>query len=234
MRYAVIPAAGSGRRFGGKKQFFEVRGIPLVEYSLKIFERSEFIHGVVLVLPESDLRFGEELKEKYKKVKFVVAGGEERQSSVFNGLKVLRDLKVKEVVVHDGVRPLITDSLIRELVIALSDYEVDGVIPGIKPRDTVKEVGVPLERGDFFVKKTLDRDKLVLVQTPQVFLFDVLYKCHQLAEKEEFFGTDDASLLERYGYNVVSIPGEPFNIKVTTPSDLKFVEFFLSYLSSSG
>ena len=233
MRYAVIPAAGVGRRFGGKKQFFEINGVPVIEYTLRVFEKSELVHGIVLVLPAKDLEFGGKLKEKFKKIKYVVPGGEERQSSVFKGLKAIENEGVDEVLIHDGVRPLVSQSLVRELVVALSDYEVDGVIPGLKPRDTVKVVGAPLERGDFFVERTLDRDKLVLVQTPQVFMYEVILKCHERAVGEDFWATDDSALLERYGYSVVTIPGEPFNIKITTKEDVKLAEFFLSYSANS-
>ena len=168
MRYAVIPAAGMGRRFGGKKQFFKVHGRYLLEYPLSVFQRSELIEGVVLVLPEEDLEFGERLKEKYPKIKKVVGGGSERQESVYKGLMAIEE-PVKEVVVHDGVRPVIDTALVRELVIALSDYDVDGVICGVRPKETVKEIGSPLEPGDFFVERTLNRDKLILVQTPPSF-----------------------------------------------------------------
>ncbi len=233
MRYAVIPAAGSGRRFGGKKQFFEINGVPIIEHTLRVFEKSELVHGIVLILPEKDLDFGERLREKFKKIRYVVPGGEERQVSVLKGLKAIENDGVSEVLIHDGVRPLISLSLIRELVIALSDYEVNGVIPALKPKDTVKLVGAPLERGDFFVEKTLDRDKLVLVQTPQVFVYDVIWECHRRAAEEDFWATDDSALLERYGYSVVAIPGEPFNIKITTKDDIKLAEFFLSYSASS-
>ena len=227
MRFAVIPAAGSGRRFGGKKQFFEIKGKPLIEYPLKVFQKSELIHGIILVLPEEDLEFGEKLKEKFSKIVRVVKGGEERQSSVYKGLKSITD-PVKEVLIHDGVRPVISAVMIRDLVISLSDYDVDGVILGVKPKETVKEINSPLEPGDFFVKKTLNRDSLILVQTPQIFSFQVLFECHERARKEGFFATDDSALLEKYGYSVVAIPGDYRNIKVTTPEDVEIVSLFLS------
>ena len=227
MRFAVIPAAGSGRRFGGKKQFFEIKGKPLIEYPLKVFQKSELIHGIILVLPEEDLEFGEKLKEKFPKIVRVVKGGEERQSSVYKGLKSITD-PVKEVLIHDGVRPVISAVMIRDLVISLSDYDVDGVILGVKPKETVKEINSPLEPGDFFVKKTLNRDSLILVQTPQIFSFQVLFECHERARKEGFFATDDSALLEKYGYSVVAIPGDYTNIKVTTPEDVEIVSLFLS------
>jgi len=228
VRFAVVAAAGSGKRFGGKKQFFEVNGKPIVEYSLAVLERSEFVHGIVVVLPEEDLPYGERLKERFSKIEGIVAGGAERQESVYNGLKFLKGRSVREVFVHDGARPLLEPWLVRELVIAISDYEVEGVVPGVKPRDTVKEVGAELEPGDHFVKKTLNRDRLVLVQTPQLFNFEVLLECHERARKEGFEATDDAALLERYGYSVVVIPGSFRNVKVTTREDLAVVKAFLA------
>ncbi|ADY73348.1 2-C-methyl-D-erythritol 4-phosphate cytidylyltransferase [Desulfurobacterium thermolithotrophum DSM 11699] len=227
MRFAVIPAAGVGRRFGGKKQFFEVNGKPLIEYPLKIFQKSELVHGIILVLPKGDLEFGKKLKEKFSKIIRIVEGGRERQESVYQGLKSIKE-PVKEVIIHDGVRPVISTSLIRDLVISFSDYDVDGVILGVKPKETVKEIGAPLEPGDFFVKKTLNRDKLILVQTPQIFSYQVLLECHEIAKKEEYFATDDSALLEKYGYSIISIPGDYKNIKVTTPEDLEIVSTFLS------
>ena len=227
MRVAVIPAAGIGRRFGGKKQFFKIGGKEIVEFPLRLFEKSELIDGVILVLPEEDLKRGEELQEKFKKIVKVVAGGKERQSSVYKGLKAAEELSPKEVMVHDGVRPVLELATINDMVIAISDYEADGIILGVKPKETVKEVGAPLEPGDFVVKKTLSRDKLILVQTPQLFKFDILLECHERAKREELFATDDSALLERYGYTVISIPGDYKNIKITTPEDLKVAELFL-------
>ncbi len=234
MRVAVIPAAGSGRRFGGKKQFYRILGKPVVEFPLEIFEKSELIDTVILVLPREDLDFGEKLKLKFKKISAVVEGGNERQSSVFKGLLKAAEFQPEEVIVHDGVRPILELSLINQLVVALSDYEADGVIPGVKPKDTVKEVGSPLEPGDFIVEKTLNRDRLIMVQTPQIFRFNVLLECHQRATKEEIVVTDDSALLEKFGYTVVSITGNYRNIKITTPEDVKIAELLLKDLYFEG
>ncbi len=227
MRFAVIPAAGSGRRFGGKKQFFKVKNRSILEHAICPFQKSELIHGIVLVLPSEDIGEGEKLAEKFPKIVEIVPGGVERQGSVYRGLKALENKNVKEVVIHDGVRPVIDTSLIRELIIALSDYDVDGVIPGVRPKETVKELGAVLEPGDHLVKRTLNRDKLILVQTPQVFSYSVLVECHERARKEELEVTDDATLLEHYGYTVVSIPGDYRNIKVTTREDFEVVKILL-------
>ena len=234
MRVAVVPAAGVGRRFGGKKQFYRILGKPVVEFPLEVFSKSELIDAVVLVLPKEDINLGEELKKKFPKIAAVVEGGSERQSSVFRGLKKASELRPEEVVVHDGVRPVIDLSLITDLTVAMSDYETEGVIPGVKPKETVKEVGAPLEPGDFLVERTLNRDKLILVQTPQLFKFEVLLECHRRAEKEDVVVTDDSALLERYGYTVVAIAGSYRNIKITTPEDIKIAEVFLRELYPKG
>ncbi len=226
MRCAVIPAAGMGRRFGGKKQFLEVRGKLLLEYTLIPFEKSELIDFVVVVIPEEDFELVQSSLKDFKKVRRLVSGGLERQESVYRGLASIEE-PVREVVVHDGVRPCLSKSLLESAVVALSDYGVDGVITGVRPKDTVKEVSSQLEPGDFIVSRTLNRDKLILTQTPQVFRFDVLLECHKRAMDEDFIGTDDASLLERYGYSVVSIEGDYTNIKVTTPEDVRIVSLFL-------
>jgi len=226
VRVAVVPAAGSGRRFGGKKQFFKIGELEILEFPLRLFEKSELVDAVILVLPEEDLKEAERFKEKFRKLVKVVPGGKERQSSVYRGLVAAKELSPAEVLVHDGVRPVVEGSLIKELVVAMSDYQVDGVVPGVKPKETVKRVGAPLEPGDFIVEKTLDRDRLVLVQTPQKFKFKALLECHERAAKEEFVGTDDSALLERYGYTVVTIPGDYKNVKITTPEDLKVAELF--------
>lgn len=227
MRFAVIPAAGLGKRFGGKKQFFEIKGKPLIEYPLKVFQKSELIHGIILVLPEGNVELGKELKEKFPKIVKVVDGGEERQSSVYKGLESIKE-PVKEVVIHDGVRPVVSTAMIQNLAVSLSDYDVDGVILGVKPKDTVKKVDSPLQAGDFLVKETINRDTLILVQTPQIFNFKVLLECHKRAMEDGFFATDDSALLEHYGYSVVSIPGDYRNIKVTTREDAVIVSLFLS------
>jgi len=227
VRVAVIPAAGSGKRFGGKKQFFKILGRNVVEFPLEVFNKSELIDAIILVLPKDDMDIGKELQNRFPKIAAVVEGGGERQSSVFKGLLKAAELNPKEVIVHDGVRPIVELSTINNLTVALSDYEADGVILGVKPKETVKEVGAPLEPGDFLVERTLNRDKLILVQTPQIFKFEVLLECHKRAEKEEIIATDDSALLEKFGYTVVSIAGDYRNIKITTPEDAKIVEALL-------
>ncbi|WP_456460024.1 2-C-methyl-D-erythritol 4-phosphate cytidylyltransferase [Desulfurobacterium sp.] len=229
MRYAIIPAAGRGKRFGGKKQFIEVGGKAIIEFTLKLFEESPFIDKIVVVAPEESIPEMELRVKDFSKVEAVIPGGCERQESVFNGLKYI-DGRCSEVVVHDGVRPLVTKRMIDELVSAYQEYGVEGVITAVKPKDTVKAVGASLEGSDFLVKETLNREKLILVQTPQLFNFEVLIECHRKAAEEGFWGTDDASLLERYGYTVVAIKGDYRNIKITTPEDIDIFRVFLNQM----
>ncbi|WP_456437460.1 2-C-methyl-D-erythritol 4-phosphate cytidylyltransferase [Desulfurobacterium sp.] len=229
MRYAIIPAAGRGKRFGGKKQFIEVGGKAIIEFTLKPFEESPFIDKIVVVAPEESIPEMELRVKDFSKVEAVIPGGCERQESVFNGLKYI-DGRCSEVVVHDGVRPLVTKRMIDELVSAYQEYGVEGVITAVKPKDTVKAVGASLEGSDFLVKETLNREKLILVQTPQLFNFEVLIECHRKAAEEGFWGTDDASLLERYGYTVVAIKGDYRNIKITMPEDIDIFRVFLNQM----
>ncbi|OMH40179.1 2-C-methyl-D-erythritol 4-phosphate cytidylyltransferase [Desulfurobacterium indicum] len=227
MRYAVIPAAGRGKRFGAKKQFVEVNGKSIIEFTLRPFQESSLIDKIIVVAPEEFIPEMETRVEKFPKVESVIPGGCERQESVFNGLKCIQN-RCSEVIVHDGVRPLIARKMINDLISAYQEYGVEGVITAVKPKDTIKVVGAPLEGSDFLVKETLNREKLVLVQTPQLFNFEVLLECHKKAAEEGFWGTDDASLLERYGYTVVAIKGNYRNIKITTPEDLEIFKVFLT------
>ncbi|MEO2153295.1 MAG: 2-C-methyl-D-erythritol 4-phosphate cytidylyltransferase [Aquificota bacterium] len=205
----ILLLAGKGSRFGGKKQFLTFKGKPLFEYILQ--EVEGLFKEILLVVPPEDKATFERNYSQYK----IVAGGSERQYSVLNGLKEVTNPKV---VVHDGARPLATRDLFQR-VINLNPY--DGKITAIPVRDTIKKVF----QGR--VKETLDRKNLWAVQTPQAFKTEILLKCHQKALEENFFATDDAALLEHYGYTVGVELGDPKNIKITYPSDWEIVQCLL-------
>ncbi len=198
----VLLLGGKGSRFGGKKQFLTYKGRYLFEYLL---ERVKDLFGeIILVVPEEDFEI---FSRKYTGYKIAV-GGSERQFSVYNGLQLVKE---PIVVIHDGARPFASRHLFERL---LTPEPCDGKIPVVPVRDTVKRVnhnGVVLE--------TLPRKELFAVQTPQVFKTEILKGCHERALKENFIGTDDASLLERYGYKVCTTEGEIFNLKITYPED---------------
>jgi len=220
---AIIPAAGRGERFHPsiRKPFVEVAGAPLLIHTLKKFHEIKSITEIIPVLREEDIKKGLELIEAYnlKKIKRIAPGGRERQDSVYNALRLIREDGM--VLIHDAVRPLISAGLIEKLLYEVKG--VDGVVLGLPVRETLKEVNT---RG--FALSTVTRERFWTIQTPQVFPIKVIRKAYDEAYKDDFYATDDAALVERIGGKVKIIAGTPFNIKVTTPEDMEMVEFLLS------
>ena len=198
--WAIVVAAGSGARFGGKKQFEELEGRRVVDWAL-VASRS-VADGLVLVVPQ-DHPF-----ENSPVVDDVVKGGSTRSESVRAGLASVPP-EAHVVVVHDAVRPFAAPALF-EAVVAAVQAGADGAVPGVPLPDTVKRVV------DGEVVATLDRDELVAVQTPQAFTADALRRAHAGAAE----ATDDAALVEAAGGRVVVVPGDPANRKITLRSDL--------------
>jgi 2-C-methyl-D-erythritol 4-phosphate cytidylyltransferase len=175
----------------------------------------------VIVVPRDSVSFArEEIVEEFgfKKVHDVVYGGETRQQSVYNGLKALKD-KTGWVIIHDAVRPLVTETLIQRVLDAA--HKGGAAITGVPARDTVKQV----ESGR--IVGTLDRRLLWLAQTPQCFRYDIIMGAHKKAASDRFEATDDASLVEKYGNKVGVAVGSYSNLKVTSPEDIPIFEYFL-------
>jgi len=149
----------------------------------------------------------------------VVEGGEERQDSVLNGFKMINPKKAGIVLVHDGVRPLVSKDLITRVIEVA--FKKGAVIPALPLEDTVKEVTGKQ------VLRTLERQELFKIQTPQGFSYSILKKALDKAQAEGYYGTDEAVLVERIGEKVAVVPGDPRNIKITVPEDLKIVEAYL-------
>lgn len=220
----IMPAAGRGERMGGEvdKQFLSLWGRPILSYTLEVFENCASVNEVILVVPEEQLHFcSTEIVEKFGfgKVKKVVPGGPRRQDSVYEGLKVVEDASGM-VAIHDGVRPFVSPGLIAESVERCKEY--GAVIVAVKAKDTLKE-----GRGGF-VDRTLVRENLWLVQTPQIFDYDLILRAYRKAEEDGFYGSDDSSLVERMGHRVKIIEGSYENIKITTPEDLTLAGWILS------
>ena len=205
---AVLLAAGSGKRFGEKKQFVKLKGEPLFQYSLNTINKIDIIADIALVLPEEDI---DRIKVFSFKNVIKVAGGKERQNSVYNALKQIEGADI--VVIHDTARPFATERMFIEGVENVKKGW-DGSITAIKARDTVKVV----EKG--VVKKTLDRESLYIVQTPQVFVYEKLLQAHEKARRENIYGTDDSFLMERAGYKITVNRGSVLNFKITTKEDI--------------
>jgi 2-C-methyl-D-erythritol 4-phosphate cytidylyltransferase len=207
-RSVILLAGGEGSRFGTKKQYILLGGKPLYMHSLE--KVLDLFEEVILVLPKEDLQ-KIKVPPKVKKV----AGGKERQDSVLEGiLEAEGDI----VIIHDCARPFAS----RELFLKVSELgDFEGKICALPVRDTLKQVS------EGMVIKTIDRTGLWHSQTPQAFLRKVLLECHFRARSEGFFATDDAMLLERYGYRVGVVVGEPTNIKITYPEDLALAQRLL-------
>jgi 2-C-methyl-D-erythritol 4-phosphate cytidylyltransferase len=226
---AIVPAAGLGKRFDASKRktFVNVNGVPLLICTLKRLHGEHSITEIVPVLSQEDIEKGFELVKEHElnKIKRIAPGGKERQDSIYNALRLLEETGIdlygnSRVLIHDGVRPVIPEGMIEKLMDGAGD--VDGVIPGIPVKDTIKEV----DTNDIVIS-TLNRENIRAVQTPQVFSFNIIKKAYDRAYEEGFYATDDAALVERVGGNVKIIEGSPFNIKVTTPEDLEMVEYLL-------
>jgi len=221
---AIIPAGGSGKRMQDtiSKQYLLLDRIPVLVHTLKIFQESHKIDEIFLVVPADDVEFARRnIVEKYGilKVTRILEGGKERQDSVRNGINSVRD-DHGIVVVHDAVRPLITEDLIDIVINEAVQY---GAVTVAAPaRDTVKSVD-----DDGWVIETLERNRLWLIQTPQAFKRDIIKKAYDAAYQNNFYGTDDASLVERIGMRVKIITGSYSNIKLTTKDDILLAEFLI-------
>ncbi len=205
------------------KQFLALSGEPLVVHSLRVLQSSPAIDQIILAVPQADLdyclndlavRFG------FSKITKVVAGGKERQDSVRHALEHV-PVETEIVVVHDAVRPFLTELMVTEVV--ESARRVGGAIVALPMRDTVKQVGM-----GHHIERTVDRRPLWLAQTPQAFRRDRLLDVHRKAHAEGVHATDDAFLFEWAGHPVVVVEGSGENIKVTRPEDMVIGEAILA------
>jgi len=228
---AIIVAAGKGKRFGKAqpKQFCPLKGKPIVCWTIAPFERCQLIDKIILIVPRGMREYvrGKILFSlEYKKIKTIAEGGKERTDSVFEGLKNV-DEKTDIVLIHDGVRPLISTHLIEKVIKETEKY--GAVSPAIPVKETLKEVNE-----DELVVRTLERSKIRLIQTPQGFKKDLIFQVYKKAMDSGWRASDDAGIVERFGYKVKVVAGEEMNIKITTSLDLKFAEMLLQYQSLSS
>jgi 2-C-methyl-D-erythritol 4-phosphate cytidylyltransferase len=242
----IIPAAGLGTRMapmpGAKdaktkkpqtsKQFTDLAGTPILLHTLRKFVAVAAVSEIWIALRENEIagfreRLSREAKDVLKKKVELVAGGEHRQQSVEHALNAISAAADDVVLVHDAVRPLVSQVIIQDVIAAAAKY--GAAIAGLPAVDTVKQVERTSEGA--IVKATIPRAGVVLAQTPQGFHFNVIKKAFDEASADGFLGTDEASLAERSGHAVAVVMGSPRNIKITTPADMELAEF---YLRSSG
>lgn len=214
---AIILAAGKGKRMGEpiNKQYLKIEEYPILYYTLKAFSQSDCIDEIIVVVAEGEMDYcKEEIIKKYNflKVKDVVIGGKERQDSVLNGLNVAMNCEI--VLIHDGARPFINESIIRNAIIYAKLYGATAC--GVQPKDTIK-----IKDPSGFSLESPDRENLFCVQTPQAFKYDLILNCHKKIHEEGIEVTDDTMVVERYGNKVYLYEGSYNNIKITTPEDLE-------------
>lgn len=215
---AVIVAGGKGTRmgYGKNKILMPILGKEIILYTLKAFSDNPRIDKICLVTGEEDVAVCRDLVVAHGlfKVKKTVAGGRTRQESVYRGLL---NTDADYVCIHDGARALISQDLIMRTLDDAIKYGASA--PGIKCKDTLKTVS-----DDGFIVKTVDREKTVLIQTPQIFKKDEILSFHKRAVKDGIEATDDCALAEHYGMRVKVCDGSYENIKLTTPEDILTAE----------
>jgi 2-C-methyl-D-erythritol 4-phosphate cytidylyltransferase len=218
MNGVVIVAAGSGSRMKRdiNKQFIKLDGKEIIAYTIEKFYKSEDIDDIVIVIKESEEKyFIENIINKYGFDNIKLAyGGKERQDSVYNGIKKLnRNCEI--VLIHDGARPFVNEDIIKNSIEEAK--ENNAVVVGVPVKDTIKVVD-----SDGNIVDTPNRSLLWSVQTPQSFKYEIITKAYEYAYSNDYYGTDDAMLVEHIGYNVKMIEGSYDNIKITTEEDLHF------------
>ncbi len=218
-KYAIIVAGGNGSRMGSElpKQFLIINGKPLLYYCLETFLKAYDDLKIILVLPEEYMGNGQEIIDaffNYDRIQ-LVTGGRTRFHSVQNGLAQIKDESI--VLVHDAVRCLVTEVLIRRCAEAVSEF--GSAVPVIDCKDSVRRL---VENGN----ESIDRNQLKLVQTPQAFYSKILKPAFNIDFKEQF--TDEATVVEAFGLKVKLVEGEESNLKITRPLDLVIAEKILA------
>lgn len=231
---AIVLSAGQGKRMGTsvQKQYIELQGKPIIYYTLSVFQKSEIIDDIILVVGKDQLKYvQEEIVRKYHftKVKTVVEGGHERYASVWQGLKAREYDKYYEniqdgyVFIHDGARPFVDEEMLERAYDTVRKYKA--CVAGVSSKDTIK-----LINEEQFAVTTPEREYVWAVQTPQVFEKTLIFEAYaRLMEEECVHVTDDAMVVEQMMRLPVKLfEGSYENIKITTPEDLDIARIFLS------
>ncbi len=211
---AVIVAAGSSRRMGTDKIMMKLGAMPVLARTILAFEKNEYVDEIIIVTREEKLEEIAALchNNGLHKVRQVVVGGATRMESALAGVSAARH-EAELIAIHDGARPLVSQELITKTIFAARDYRA--AVPALPSTDTLKAID---DNG--FVIGTVDREKTVRVQTPQVFHADLIKGALTRAVTEGLSLTDDCSAIEMMGVRAFVVEGEAENIKITTPSDL--------------
>jgi len=220
MNTAIIVGAGKGKRMGSKinKILLTLSGKPIICYTIEKFEDCAGIGQIILVVNKEDLNDIDELVKKYSYTKIIkiVEGGEHRQDSVYNGIRAIKDGKREDIiVVHNAANPFVSKKTISEAIENAMEFGAAAV--AFKAKDTIKKVN---RYG--FVDKTLNREELWQMQTPQAIEYSLAVRAFVNAYNDNFYGTDDVSLVERIGHRIKIIESNIDNIKITNTDDMDF------------
>lgn len=231
---AIVLSAGQGKRMGAsvQKQYIELQGKPIIYYTLSVFQKSDIIDDIILVVGKGQINYvQEEIVQKYHftKVKTIVEGGHERYASVWKGLKAREYDKYYEniqdgyVFIHDGARPFVDEEMLERAYDTVRKYKA--CVAGVPSKDTIK-----LINEEQFAVTTPERKYVWSVQTPQVFEKTLIFEAYaRLMEEECVHVTDDAMVVEQMMHLPVKLfEGSYENIKITTPEDLDIARIFLS------
>ena len=223
--FTIVPIAGKGSRFGSdiNKAFAKINGLPIIVYTLKNLNSVFVCRNVALVVADTDRIFVEDLLAEYKDYFpnleiMLVTGGKERQDSVFNALGFIPD-EFNFVAVHDGARPFVSPEKFTAVYEKAKEHKA--AIAALPSRDTVKIVR------NGMVETTVDRNKVVLVQTPQIFSKELIFAAYEKAMKDDFMATDDSAIAEYFGARVYVVEGCKENIKITYPSDIILAQMIM-------
>ncbi len=223
---AVIVAAGSGKRMGTSisKQYLKLGNKTIIEHTVNTFLNCVYVDEIIIVAAQSGI---DECRSLFtdKPVRYAL-GGAERYNSVYNGICETSE-KSDVVIIHDGVRPFVSEDIIISSIEAAIEF--GACVVGVKSKDTVK-----ICNDEGFVVSTPIRDNVYIIQTPQTFQKEEIVKSYQNAFESGIFGTDDAALVENAGFLVKIVSGSYENIKITTPDDLIIGEKIIADVNLGG
>ena len=220
----LIPAAGEGNRLKSavKKPYVALAQKPILTHTIQRFEQNTAVDEIFVLVNEADFEMCRATvlaPYAFQKVQPLVAGGATRQQSVHNGVRAL-PADTDFVIVHDGVRPFVTDETIFACLDAAAEW--GAAVAAVPVKETIK-----MANAEDFIVETPPRERLWTVQTPQVFRKSLLEEAHQIAEEKQLTATDDAALVEHLGHPVKLVNGSYANVKITTPEDLRIANVFL-------
>jgi 2-C-methyl-D-erythritol 4-phosphate cytidylyltransferase len=214
--YAIIPSGGIGKRINNPlpKQYIKFHGKELISYTISVFQKCDLVDEIIIASQKEYFYLIDEIKSKYgfTKLTNIVEAGSERQFSVFNAVKSLKADSEDIILVHDAVRPLLSEEILADVIYSAKKF--GSAVVSVKAKDT-------LIKGDSFVEDYIDRNKFYYAQTPQAFKYKIFLEAMNKSEQENFIGTDESMLIKRAGHEIKIVEGSSLNFKITTDDDAK-------------